>query len=211
MFYLDYEEHLELLTDAEQGQLTMALIHYAKDGIIPEFDGMLKMAFSFIKAQIDRDSDKFKARCEKNRENAEKRWNNQNANACDGNRTDAKHANTDKDKGTDTDTDDDTDTGTDKTNTPKAPKGATNTPKPVKRFVPPAVEDISDYCMGRKNSVDPQRFFDFYQSKGWLVGKSKMKDWQAAVRTWEKSDKPRQEKSTTGNIFADMLREKQNE
>jgi len=66
-----------------------------------------------------------------------------------------------------------------------------------KRFKPPTVAEVAEYCKNRKNNVDPQKFVDFYQSKGWLVGKVKMKDWQAAVRTWE------------GNNFGDAKTEKQ--
>ena len=58
-----------------------------------------------------------------------------------------------------------------------------------KRFVKPTVEDISAYCNERKNTVVAQRFFDFYESKGWVVGKTPMKDWKAAIRTWEQRDK----------------------
>ena len=62
-------------------------------------------------------------------------------------------------------------------------------PQKTKRtvFQKPTVEEIKAYCQERKNNVDPQRFFDFYESKGWFVGKSKMKDWKASVRTWEKN------------------------
>lgn len=51
--------------------------------------------------------------------------------------------------------------------------------------IPPSLEDVSLYCKERKNGIVAQRFIDFYSSKGWLIGKSKMKDWKAAVRTWE--------------------------
>ena len=54
------------------------------------------------------------------------------------------------------------------------------------RFVPPTPEEIKTYCDSRNNLVDVNRFYDFYQSKGWMVGKNKMKDWKAAIRTWEK-------------------------
>ncbi len=54
------------------------------------------------------------------------------------------------------------------------------------RFIPPTLDDIKSYCNERNNLVDPEKFFDFYESKGWMVGKNKMKDWKAAVRTWEK-------------------------
>lgn len=63
----------------------------------------------------------------------------------------------------------------------------------IGRFTPPTINEISEYCIKRNNGVDPEKFFNFYQSKGWMVGKNKMKDWKAAVRTWEdkqKEDKP---------------------
>ena len=60
--------------------------------------------------------------------------------------------------------------------------------KKRKRFTPPTVEEVAAYCGERNNRIDPQTFVDFYESKGWVVGKSKMKDWKAAIRTWEKRD-----------------------
>lgn len=61
--------------------------------------------------------------------------------------------------------------------------------KKVKKFIPPTVEEVRAYCFERGNSVSPDDFVDFYTSKGWMVGKNHMKDWKAAVRTWEKSRK----------------------
>lgn len=55
------------------------------------------------------------------------------------------------------------------------------------KFTPPTLEEITQYCQERKNGINPQQFFDFYTSKGWLVGKVKMKDWRASVRTWERN------------------------
>ena len=57
-------------------------------------------------------------------------------------------------------------------------------PRP-KAFVPPSVEEVDAYCRERRNSVDAEQFIDFYAAKGWMIGKNKMKDWRAAVRTWE--------------------------
>lgn len=54
-------------------------------------------------------------------------------------------------------------------------------------FTKPSIEDVRLYCEERGNNVDPARFVNFYQSKGWLVGKSPMKDWRAAVQNWEKN------------------------
>jgi uncharacterized protein YdaU (DUF1376 family) len=57
----------------------------------------------------------------------------------------------------------------------------------AKRFVPPTLDQIRFYCNERLNNVDANKFIDHYTSNGWLVGKNKMKDWKAAIRTWEKS------------------------
>lgn len=61
------------------------------------------------------------------------------------------------------------------------------TPKTRKVFVKPTVDEVSSYCAERRNTVDAQAFVDFYESKGWRVGRQPMKDWRAAVRTWERS------------------------
>ncbi len=58
-----------------------------------------------------------------------------------------------------------------------------------KPFVKPTVEEVLAYCRERKSTVSAQAFVDFYESKGWMVGKNHMKDWKAAVRTWEQKDK----------------------
>lgn len=71
----------------------------------------------------------------------------------------------------------------------------------AKRFSPPTLEEVQAYCNERKNNVDAQRFIDYYTSNGWKVGKNAMKDWKAAVRTWEKNgfdkkqDEPKKETS----------------
>ena len=52
-------------------------------------------------------------------------------------------------------------------------------------FLPPTISEVKEYCEKRKNGINPEQFVNFYQSKGWMIGKNKMKDWKAAVRTWE--------------------------
>lgn len=59
---------------------------------------------------------------------------------------------------------------------------------PRKNFVKPTVEEVREYCLERKNNVNPEKFVDFYESKDWYIGKNKMKDWKAAVRTWERGN-----------------------
>lgn len=62
------------------------------------------------------------------------------------------------------------------------------------RFKKPTVNEIADYCIERKNSIDAETFYDFYESKDWKIGNNKMKAWKACVRTWEK----RQIKNNSG-------------
>ncbi len=71
------------------------------------------------------------------------------------------------------------------------------------RFTPPTVEEVRAYCEERGNAVDPERFVDYYSSNGWKVGRNSMKDWKAAVRTWERDDR----KKESGNPFLNLARE----
>lgn len=85
--------------------------------------------------------------------------------------------------------------------------------KPTRtRFIKPSLEEVQAYCNERQNNVDAQRFIDYYESNGWKVGKNPMKDWKAAVRTWEKNgygaNRPKaneRQEEGTGNFFIDMM------
>lgn len=72
-----------------------------------------------------------------------------------------------------------------------------------KRFVPPTLEEVTQYCKERNNTVNPQKFIDHYESIGWVRGKSKIKSWKACVRTWEQNSKSNHNKpqppKQTGN------------
>ena len=69
------------------------------------------------------------------------------------------------------------------------------------KFTPPTVEEVKEYCNERNNSIDPERFIDYYESNGLKVGKNSMKDWKAAVRNWEKPKDTGQE--VKANVFPD--------
>ena len=99
---------------------------------------------------------------------------------------------------------------------PQAETSQAETPqvaaKKTKRFIPPSLEDVQSYCLERGNSVDAERFIDYYTANGWMVGKNKMRDWKAAIRTWERSGfiqqtQPRQQRTSGGNVFLDMAKE----
>ena len=65
----------------------------------------------------------------------------------------------------------------------------TNISRTASRLTPPTLEEVKQYCFERNNNVDAERFIDYYTSNGWKVGKNPMKDWKAAVRTWERSER----------------------
>ncbi len=66
-----------------------------------------------------------------------------------------------------------------------------------KKFIKPTIEEIQNYCNDRNNNINANNFYDFYESKGWMVGKNKMKDWKACIRTWEQ----RNNKTTNKKII----------
>lgn len=87
---------------------------------------------------------------------------------------------------------------------------ANKSPTKAKRFVKPTLSEIEQYCIERNNNVDAQHFYDHYESNGWKVGKNSMKDWKAAVRTWEKNNynKPaKSNKQNAINVVNKLMRE----
>ena len=71
----------------------------------------------------------------------------------------------------------------------------------VKRFAKPTIEEVADYCNERNNDVDADKFYDYYSSNGWKVGKNAMKDWKASVRTWEKNTTQQQKVSQPKQVL----------
>lgn len=174
--YHSYLDTMEALNDAECGRLFRALLEYSATGAAPELRGNERFVFPGMRSQIDRDIEKYKAKCARNRENGEKGGGQSPPNAPERPRTPPKDKEKDKDKDKDKDIS-------------FPPNGV----KDSARAHRPTVEEVAAYCRERGNSVDAERFVDFYASKGWKVGNQPMKDWKACVRTWERrEDKPKQ-------------------
>lgn len=119
--YSSIQEVLSELDDAQVAQLFRGMVDYFVNGKDPKFSGILKFVFIPIRQQMDRDAEKYERKCEKMRENANKRW--KNANASNGNQLDANDANTNTNTDTDTDTNTKTDTDTTTTTNTKASGG----------------------------------------------------------------------------------------
>ena len=174
--FVDWLDAIEPLGDAERGRLFTSLLEYARTGAVPQLNGNERFLFPMMRAQVARDIAQMEATSE-NR-GKRKKANEDLSNLSDKSNLSGKRT---QEKDKDKDEDKDKDKDEDKEGSPPTPS----------QFIPPNVIEVRAYCNERKNHVDPQRFVDFYTSKGWMVGKTKMKDWRAAVRTWEKDDKPK--------------------
>ena len=172
VLYTSYLQQINLLNLEQRGALFTALLAYASGEDLPEMDGMTQMCFAFIKQDMDENREKYEAVCQKRAE-AGKKGGRPKTNGLE---EEAK-----------------------KTNAfPKKQEEPNETKQ--KRFTPPTVQEVRDYINDKGYTVDAQRFVDFYDSKGWMIGKNKMKDWKAAVRTWNKSGETPQ-KPTRFNNF----------
>lgn len=172
-FYYSYRKKLEKLSDQEVGRLVRSLLEYGETGETEELAGRESIAFDFIADDINRAKAAYEERCAKNQRNIEKRYARQDdMNVYDGIRTNTNVYETYQTKDKTKDKDKDKDESISR----------------AKRFTPPTLDDVSAYIRERGSNVDAQRFLDFYTAKGWMVGKNRMKDWKAAVRTWEKRD-----------------------
>lgn len=212
LLYKDLIKTVQKLPLDKAGELFMHILKYV-NGEKPETDDLIiEIAFEPVKQKLKRDLKKYEETKEKNRENALKRWQKEkstesngikkNATACDRMPDDTKHADTDNDSGTDTGNDTDTDILLEKESKeenlikeffPDDKKQESEQRKKVapkkEKFRPPSVDEVQVYCNERQNGIQAFKFVNFYQSKGWKVGNQAMKDWKAAIRTWEQKNK----------------------
>ena len=173
-FYLffDWCERLKELPAEEAIKIVYAICDYYKNGINPteQFDGTLKIVIALMFDQIKRGE----RIAEKNRANINKRWVNSNTTVIPTNTTVIPN-----------DTTYNNITYNNITN--NGNKEEITKEEKRKRFLPPSLEEVRQYCIERRNSVNAEQFIDFYTANGWKVGKNSMKDWKAAVRTWERN------------------------
>ena len=171
VMYTSWAMLIENLNDLKAGKLIKAICAHVNGHDVKIEDETIQAIYTMISEKINEDAEKYSEVVEKRREAAKKKWMQKDANAS---KSIQKHYDTDS--VTDTDTVYPTDI-------------YMCNGKKRKRFTPPTVEQVSEYCLERQNNVNAEKFVDFYASKGWVVGKSPMKDWKAAVRNWEKDDK----------------------
>lgn len=157
LLYCDIIHTIDQLTDEQAGHLFKHILQYVNDKD-PETDNVItKIAFEPIKQQLKRDLMKYEEIRKRNSNNARKRW---DATAYDCIPNDTKNA----------DNVNDNDNVKDKVNN---------------KFIKPTLDELREYMDSIGMNDVSNKFFDFYESKGWMIGKNKMKDWKSAVRTWK--------------------------
>lgn len=177
LFYRSYRESLNGMTQKDQLATLLAIIDYALYGVEPDLKGKMPAAiFTVVRPNIDANNAKRKAGKKGGR--PKKETNGFSEDETTGfPKGESNEGCIMKDEGQ-------RDEG-------QRECGAAEPPTRT-RFVPPTVEEVATYVRERGSAVDPQVFWDFYAAKGWMVGKSKMKDWRAACRSaesWERWDR----------------------
>ena len=177
-FYRSYYEAVKHLNKSDRAAVLMAICAYALDEELPSLSGTPAAIFALVKPTLD--TSRKKAESGKRGGEAEANGKQTASKPKASGKQTAREKEKEKEKEGENEIENEDD----------------SPPPTPSQFIPPNVIEVRAYCNERKNHVDPQRFVDFYTSKGWMVGKTKMKDWRAAVRTWEKDDKPKGETVT---------------
>lgn len=212
ILYTEIREVIETLTLEQKGILFQAILDYASGIPINITDPIVNIAFIPIKQNLDRNNEKWEqkkiARSEAGKKGMRNRWHkgeseednkdnnvipviaedNKDNNVIDVNN---KNNNAYQDVTNITVNENVNVNGNGNVNGNVNVNEKKGEDKPRNVFKPPTLEEVKEYCWERNNGIDAQQFIDFYSSKGWMIGKNKMKDWKAAVRTWEqRNNKP---------------------
>lgn len=188
-WYRSYYDALKELPAEEFRDIVLAVCAYALDGEEPELSGVARSIFTLIRPtlEVGRSRAENRSRAEQTVLSAEQTGNRpeqtknkaeqtQNKRKQTGNKPEQTSKEKEKEKEREKESENDSYCS------PPPPSGP-------KRFVPPTLAEVQSYVAERQSPVDPQGFIDFYASKGWMVGKTPMKDWKAACRnaeTWER-------------------------
>lgn len=165
-FYRSYYEAIKHLPERDKAKVLMAILSYALDDLMPEgLSGAALSVFTLIRPTLD--SGRVKAQ---NRLNKTKTSEEQNENKTESN---AQQTRKEKEREKEVEV--------------EREKDILKENYKRKKFSPPAVDDVAAYCQERRNGINAQHFVDYYASRNWMLGKVKMSDWRAAVRTWERN------------------------
>lgn len=172
IMYYDLIEQLSDFNDKDFREIITAMMEYDQTGKEPQFDGMKKVAFKFIKTTIDKNNDEYAKKCESLKQNAIKRWNQTSANGCKCMQMDAN----------DTDIDKDIDINIKEKNIVKKEK---------KQFEPPTLEQVTEYAKSKGRGDLASKFLEYYTVANWVDSKgNKVKNWKQKFLTWIGRESP---------------------
>ena len=194
-FYLSFEKAISKLDDNNQLIVYRAISRYSLFGEIPQVDGFAAIAWELIKPILDKSRIRSINGAKAKGKSKPNLVGNQNAVSKKGAKTKLKQSKNEAKTKRDRDRDRDRINIEDKSSNNGADKST--------RFVPPTLTEVQDYIQKNSYSVDASTFIDFYTSKGWMVGSNKMKDWKAAVRTWQRKQKSSGNSSDIGVVLKD--------
>lgn len=194
VFYPSFRTQLKAIKNSNvKAVILEALIDYGICGEIPDFSdidplGTIDALFIPMQQEIDKAKARYFARVENGKKGGAPKGNRNAAKSTENNLNQPRITkdNQEQPKSTENNLDIDIDKDIYKENTP-----LTGVKESTKRtaFVPPSLDEISAYISEKGYSVDAERFFNFYEAKGWMIGKTKMKKWENAVANWEKDEK----------------------
>ena len=198
--WTDFDEIMEDLSYAERGRLFTAMLEYAKDDSAqPDMiSGNEKFLWKAQKKAIDAQWESYRKQCD---------------------RADAARGNNPKNRTEDSSELSEVSSPTSEvrceisevrcitnTNTNTNKRKEKENKSESERFRAPSLEEVAEYCRERNNGIDPQHFLDFYESRGWMYGKTRIKDWKKCVNTWEKrEEEEKKKKQTSSNQFLNIL------
>ena len=200
IFYGSFYEAISCLDDATRLQCYDAVASYAITGSEPELNGVAKAIFALVKPQIDANNKRYNNGCKgaeygkkggrpvtKNPigDNDENPIGDTSKNPIGVNDENPKETPNEKENENVNENENEKEK---ENESPSETKREKQAKEKRKRFSAPSVDEVRDYCRERGNSIDAETFVDFYASKGWKVGNTPMKDWQSAIRTWEKRE-----------------------
>lgn len=175
--FTDFAEDMEELNDAEAGRLFRAMLRYASSGELSDLRGNERYLWSAAKRTIDNQRECYDTMCETNKRIAASR-----------SVTKRDEASEDKDKDKEKDKE----------------KKRESKEKSAPRFTPPSLDEVKAYVSERNSSVDPVRFWDYYQIGEWKDAKGNpVKNWKQKLLTWEKKDGGREDHAAGGKVPAD--------
>jgi hypothetical protein len=164
LLYCDLIHTVEQLTDEQAGDLFKHILRYVNDQE-PQTDNVItRIAFEPIKQSLKRDLQKYEDIRKRNQDNARKRW---DATASSGIPNDTKNADS----------------------VSVSVSGSVTDKKEIKGFVKPTIEQLKEYMTEQGMNDIAENWLNHYEANGWMVGKNKMKDWKASVRTWKINQK----------------------